>query len=106
MAAVHLTNGTHESGRSAHEVSQSHAHENSGNASAKVSLPCLFGAEFDERSPTQKEAEHVGHDVVDDHHHDGQDEVNQTLEQVLDDQVRLGHHDQQSDVGPGKQRKL
>ena len=56
--------------------------------------------------PAEEEPEHVGHDVIDDDYHDWKDEVDETLEQVLDNQVRLGHHDQQSDVGPGEQREL
>ena len=56
--------------------------------------------------PAEEEPEHVCHDVIDDDYHDRKDEVDETLEQVLDNQVRLGHHDQQSDVGPGEQREL
>ena len=33
-------------------------------------LPGLFRAEFNEGGPSEAETEHVGHDVVDDHHHD------------------------------------
>ena len=90
----------------AHEVSKSEAHDNSRKTTSDESFPGFLRTQLDQGGAPHGEAEHVGHDVVDDHHHDGQDEVNQALEQVLDDQVRLGHHDQQSDVGPGKQRKL
>ena len=46
-------------------------------------LPCLLWTELDEWSPAHGEAEHVGRDVVSDHHHDWQDEPDHTLKHVL-----------------------
>ena len=103
---LELTNGTDQGWGLTHEVGKSHAHEDGGHTPAQVTLPGLFGAQLDEGSPAEEEPEHVGHDVVDDHHHDGKDEVDQALEQVLNDQVGLGHHDEQSHVGPGEEGKL
>lgn len=42
-------------------------------------LPGLLGAELDEGGAAEGEAEQVGHDVVDDHGHDRQDEPDQAL---------------------------
>jgi hypothetical protein len=46
--------------------------------------PGLLGAQLDERGLAEEESEHVGHDVVDDHHQDGQDEPDERLEHVLE----------------------
>ena len=40
-------------------------------------LPSLLGTELDEGSLAHEEPEHVGHNVVDDHRHHGDDEPNQ-----------------------------
>lgn len=89
--------------------------------------------DLDEGGASKEEAKHVGHDVVTDHAGDGNDEPGETravriaalkhrdvkcarrqtcarspdhpLKQVMDDEVRLGHHDQQSHMGPTKLEK-
>lgn len=89
--------------------------------------------DLDEGGASKEEAKHVGHDVVTDHAGDGNDEPDETravsiaalkhrdvncareqtcarspdhpLKQVMDDEVRLGHHDQQSHMGPTKLEK-
>lgn len=83
--------------------------------------------DLDERSAAKEEAKHVGHDVVADHTGNGNDEPTENeshynqhakanracertsahspdhpLKQVMDDEVRLGHHDQQGHMGPTK----
>ena len=42
-----------------------------------------------ERCAAHGKAKHVGHDVVDDDHHDGHDEPDEPLKHVLDDEVAL-----------------
>ena len=59
-----------------------------------------------EWSAPHGKAEHISHDVVDDDHHDGNDEPDEPLEHVLDDQVALSHHAEKGYVGPGKKREL
>ena len=59
-----------------------------------------------ERCAAHGKAKHVGHDVVDDDHHDGHDEPDEPLKHVLDDEVALGDHTEQGHMGPGKQGEL
>lgn len=90
----------------AHEVSKSEAHDNSRKTAPDESFPGFLRTQLDQGGAPHGEAEHVGHDVVDDHHHDGHDEPDEPLEHVLDDQVALSHHAEQGDVGPGEEREL
>ena len=90
----------------AHEVSKSEAHDNSRKTASDESFPGFLRTQLDQGGASHGEAEHVGHDVVDDHHHDGHDEPDEPLEHVLDDQVALSHHAEQGDVGPGEEREL
>lgn len=101
-----VLDGTHQVGNIDHGVGQTQAHEHCGDATANKSLPGLLWAQLDERSPSHEEAPHVGHDIVDDHHHDGHDEPDEALEHILYDEIGLGDHTQQSNVGPGEQREL
>ena len=73
-----------------HEVSEAKAHDNCGNSPSDEALPCLLWTQLDQRGPAHREAKHVGHDVIDDHHHDGHDEPDEPLKHVLDDEVALG----------------
>ena len=75
-----VLDGAHEVWVLARHVGQPQAHEDRGHAAADEPLPGLLGAELDERGPAHEEAEEVRHDVVDDHHHDGHDEPNESLE--------------------------
>ena len=59
-----------------------------------------------ERCSTHGKAKHVGHDIVDDDHHNGYDEPDKPLKHVLDDQVALGDHTEQGHMGPGKEGEL
>jgi len=52
--------------------------------SANKALPGFLRAEFDERSFTKEETEHVGHDVVHYDHQNGQNEPDQCFEHVLE----------------------
>ena len=74
----------------AHKVSEAKAHDNCGESPSNETLPRLLWAQLDQRGPPHREAKHVGHDVVDDHHHDGHDEPDEPLKHVLDDEVALG----------------
>ena len=80
-----VLDGADEVGVLARHVGQPQAHEDRGHAAADEALPGLLGAELDERGPAHEEAEEVRHDVVDDHHHDGHDEPNETL-QIMNNQ--------------------
>ena len=62
-----------------HDIGQTQGHEHCADAAAYEPLPGLLGADLDEGSAAHKEAEHVGHNVVDDHHHEGHDEPDETL---------------------------
>ena len=44
-------------------------------------LPGLLGAKLNKRGAPKEEAKHVGHDVVDNHHHDWHNEPNHTYNQ-------------------------
>ena len=59
-----------------------------------------------EWSASHGKAKHVRHDVIDDDHHNGDDEPDEPLEHVLDDEVALSDHAEQGHVGPGKQGEL
>ena len=85
-----------------HEVGEAETHNNCGKPPSNEPLPCLLGAQLNQRSPAHREAKHVGHDVVDDDHHDGHDEPDEPLKHVLDDEVALGDHAEQSNMGPRK----
>ena len=87
-------------------MSKSEAHDNSRETASDESFPGFLRTQLDQGGAPHGEAEHVGHDVVDDHHHDGHDEPDEPLEHVLDDQVALSHHAEKSYVGPGKKREL
>ena len=69
-------------------------------------LPRLLWAQLDQRGPPHCEAKHVGHDVVDDDHHDGHDEPDEALEHVLDDEIGLGDHAEEGHVSPCEEIKL
>ena len=89
-----------------HEVRKAKTHNNCGQPSSNEAFPRLLWTQLDQRGPTHREAEHVGHDVVDDHHHDGHDEPDEPLKHVLDDQVALSDHTEQGYMSPGKQGEL
>ena len=90
----------------AHEVSKSEAHDNSRETAPDESFPGFLRTQLDQGGAPHGEAEHVGHDVVDDHHHDGHDEPDEPLKHVLDDEVALSDHAEQGHMGPGKQGEL
>ena len=69
-------------------------------------IPLLSDSHLYEWSAPHGKAKHVSHDVVDDDHHDGNDEPDEPLEHVLDNQVALSHHAEKGYVGPGKKREL
>ena len=69
-------------------------------------IPLISESYLYEWSAPHGKTEHVSHDVVDDDHHDGNDEPDEPLEHVLDDQVALSHHAEKGYVGPGKKREL
>ena len=73
-----------------HEVCKTEAHHNGCQSTSDEAFPSLLWTQLDQWSAAHREAKHVGHDVVDDHHHDGHDEPDEPLEHVLNDEVALG----------------
>ena len=63
----------------AHDVGQTQTHEDGRNSASNESFPGLLRAEFNKRSSAHEEAKHVGHDVIDDDHHDRHDEPDEAL---------------------------
>jgi len=84
-----VLDGAHEVGNLAHQVGQAQAHEDGRDSSANETFPGLLGTQLYQRSSAHKKAKHVGHDIVDDNHHDRHDEPDETLEHVLNDQIGL-----------------
>ena len=66
----------------------------------------LLGAELDQWCSAHEKAKDIGHDIIDDDHHDGHNEPDETLKHVLDDEVGLGDDTEKSHVCPSKERKL
>ena len=96
-----------------HEVGEPNAHDNGGQSPSNETLPGLFRTQLcidiwisiwedfpfgclnsylNEWCAAHGKAKHVGHDVVDDDHHNGHDEPDEALKHILDDQVALGDH--------------
>ena len=71
----------------AHEVGQPKTHHHSGKPASNKSFPSLLWAEFDQGGSAHEKAENIGHDIIDDNHHDGHDEPDEALEHILDDEV-------------------
>lgn len=69
-------------------------------------LPGLLRTKLNQRCPAEEEPKHVRHHVVADDHRNGHDEPNQSFENVLNNQVTLGDHNQQSHVGPCEKTEL
>ena len=63
----------------ANYVGQAQTHKDGRNPSSDESFPGLLRAEFNKWSTTHEESKHVGHDVINDDHHDGHNEPDQTL---------------------------
>jgi len=66
----------------------------------------LFRAELDELGAAKGNAADVGEYVVGDDQHDGQEEPDHSLEDVVHDEVRLYHDQVESHVCPGELREL
>ena len=82
---VSLTDGADHEVALAQEVAETDADEDGGDAAADEPLPRLLGAELDEPRLAHEEAEHVGHDVVDHDHHDGQNVPDEALKKILEE---------------------
>lgn len=67
-----------------HEEGNANGHDNGRDTAPDEAFPSLFRAQFDKGSATEEEPEHVGHHIVEDDHHDGHDEPDQTLEHILE----------------------
>ena len=90
----------------AHQVGQSKTHHHGGKTTSNKSFPSLLWAELDQWGSAHEKAEDIGHDIIDDDHHDRHDEPDEALEHVLDDEIGLGDNTEKSHVCPSKERKL
>lgn len=104
--ALVVADGADEVRELTQEVGEDEPEQNCREATADEALPRLLRTEFDQGRLAEEEAKHVGHHVVADDHGDGHNEPDHALEDVLDDQVALRHHNQQGDVSPSEQREL
>ena len=52
-------------------------------SSTDESFPSLLRAELDQWSFAKEKAKHVGHDVIDHHHHDGHNEPDEAFKHIL-----------------------
>ena len=67
---------------------------------AEESLPCLLGRDLDEGCPSKGNTTEVGPDVVCDDHRNWQNEPDETLEDVVDNEVGLSDDEEKGHVGP------
>lgn len=88
------------------EVCQANAPENGEEPRAEETLPCFLGRDLDERRPPERDAAQVREDVVGYDHRDWQDEPDESLKDVVDDEVRLSDNQEQGHVGPRELGKL
>ena len=71
----------------AHKVSQSKTHHNSCKTTTNKSFPSFLRAQLDQWGSAHEKTKDIGHDIIDDDHHDRHDEPDEALEHVLDDEV-------------------
>ena len=76
----------------AQDRAQNEPKQNGRERAANKTLPGLFGRELDEPRLAEEKAKHVRHDIVADDQRNGQQKPNQTLEHILDHQIRLSHN--------------
>jgi hypothetical protein len=88
------------------EVRQDETPDDGEKPCAEEALPCLLGRDLDERSPAESDAAEVGPYVVGNDHGDGQNEPDESFENVVNDKVRLADDQEQSHVRPGKLGEL
>ena len=67
----------------AHYIGQTQTHKDGSDSASNESFPGLLRAEFDKWSSAHEEAKHVGHDVINDDHHDWHNEPDQALEMSM-----------------------
>lgn len=97
---------THKVAAASHHIGEHDAKHNGGEESTDETLPCLFRRQLDERGAAEEKAKHVGHNVITDHTGNWHNEPDHPFKQVVNDKVRLSHHNQQCDMGPTKHIKL
>ena len=71
----------------AHEVGQPKTHHHCGKTTSNKSFPSFLWAELDQWGSAHEKAKDIGHDIIDNDHHDRHDEPDEALEHVLDDEV-------------------
>lgn len=87
-------------------VSYQHAKEDCHDPSSDKSFDSLLGGQLDQRSLAPEESKDVGPNVVGNHQGGRQEEPDQTLKDVVDDEVTLADDKQEGHVGPSKLREL
>jgi hypothetical protein len=87
-------------------VGQSNAPKNSEEPCAQEPFPRLLRGDLDEWCPPKSDSTEVCPNVVCYNHRDGQDEPDEAFQDVVDDEMRLSHDQEQSHVGPGELREL
>jgi hypothetical protein len=88
------------------EVCQDETPDDGEEPSTEETLPCLLGRDLDERSPSKGDAAEIGPDVVGNDHGDGQNQPDESFENVVDDKVRLADNQEQGHVRPSKLGEL
>lgn len=104
--ALRVLDRTHKVLELAQPVGKQQSKHHSGKSTPDEALPGLLGAQLDERRPPKEEPKHVRHHVIAHNHRNRHDKPNQPFENVLNDEVALGDHNQQRHVGPRKQAEL
>jgi hypothetical protein len=79
-----ILDGANEILIAAEEVGEDDAKDDGCEAATDETFPGLLWAQLDQWSFTEEEAEHVGHDVVADDHHDGDDEPDHAWKEEID----------------------
>lgn len=88
------------------QVREEYTENNRTYPTSYKAFPRLLWAQFDKWSTSEEKSKHIRHNIVAHDHRDRYDGPDQTLKNVLNDQVTLCDDDQQCDMGPGKQAEL
>lgn len=87
-------------------MGQAYTPQSSKEPGAKESLPSLLGRDLDQRCAPKCNTAKIGEYIVGDDHGNGQDEPDESLKDIVDDEMGLSHNQEQSHVSPGKLGEL
>lgn len=79
-----------------------HAKDDGHDPATNKSLNSFLGRQLDKRSLAPEEAENVRPDIVGNDERDGQEEPDQTLKDIVDNEVTLADNQQERHMGPCK----